>query len=78
MRSAIIELWEVSGISEASTLLHELGFDAPKINLIDLSNALSSELKSHRDVSHVEGAGEYVRLLKGALALYQEEVRNLQ
>ncbi|OXU25716.1 hypothetical protein TSAR_014405 [Trichomalopsis sarcophagae] len=77
LRSAIIELWEVAGIPEANSLLHELGFDAPTINLIDLSNALSSELKCHRDVSHAEGAGEYVRLLKGALALYQEEVRNL-
>lgn len=48
------------------------------INLIDLSNALSSELKLHGDVHHARGLGEYVRLLKAALILYQEEVRNLK
>ena len=65
-------------MTEANSLLLDLGFDTPIINLIDLSNALSSELKLHRDVSHSGGAGEYVRLLKGALILYQEEVRNLK
>jgi hypothetical protein len=55
-----------------------LGFDSTTINLVDLTNALSSELKLHHDVSHTEGMEEYVRLLKGALTLYQEEVRHLK
>lgn len=63
---------------EANSLLNTLGFDSPTINLIELSNALSSELKLQRDVSTTEGAGEHIRLLKGALTLCQEEVRNLQ
>ncbi|XP_023245896.1 myosin heavy chain, skeletal muscle, adult [Copidosoma floridanum] len=76
-RSAIVELWEVAGVTDASSLLLSLGFNGPTVNFIDLSNALSSELKLHREVSHAGNVGNYVRLLKGALILYQEEVRNL-
>lgn len=70
-----MEIWEIAGIPEANALLLELGFDTPTINLIDLTNALSSELKSHHDTKNSK---EYLRLLKGALILYQEEARNLK
>ena len=70
-----MEIWEIAGIPEANALLLELGFDTPTINLVDLSNAFSSELKNfHSD----RNSKEYLRLLKGALTLYQEEARNLK
>ncbi|KAJ8667270.1 hypothetical protein QAD02_008932 [Eretmocerus hayati] len=77
VRSAIIELWDLAGVSDPNSLLADLGFTAPTINIIELSNALSSELKLHRDVPHAGGAEEYIRLLRGALILYQEEIRNI-
>lgn len=71
-------MWEVAGVTDANSLLLELGFNDPTINRNDLSNALSSELKLHRDASENGGTGDYTRLLKGALILYQEEIRNLK
>ncbi|XP_014234040.1 blastoderm-specific protein 25D [Trichogramma pretiosum] len=75
-RSHITELWKLGGVTEANSLLLDLGCEGPTVNLIELLNALSSELKLN-DVSHDGDKQEYIRLLKGALILYQEEVRNI-
>ncbi|XP_058793217.1 blastoderm-specific protein 25D [Phymastichus coffea] len=77
LRNVIVELWELAGVWEANSLLNTLGFDSAMISLTDLLNALSSELKLHRDMSAKGDSVEFIRLLKGALSLYQEEVRNL-
>ncbi|XP_046466245.1 ninein homolog isoform X1 [Neodiprion pinetum] len=75
--STVVDMWEVAGVPDAATFLSELGFTSPDISLTELTNVLCEELKSLRDESDNRVMGTHISLLKGALVLYQEEVRSL-
>ena len=73
--SSIASMWEVAGVSDAATLLSDLGFTTTEIRLTDLTTVLCEELKNLRDEPDNVVSSTHMRLLKGALTLYQEEVR---
>ncbi|XP_024937732.1 blastoderm-specific protein 25D isoform X2 [Cephus cinctus] len=75
--SIVIDMWEVAGVHEATTLLSDLGFTSPDVSLTELTNVLCEELKNLRDESDNRVMGTHVSLLKAALVIYQEEVRSL-
>lgn len=75
--STIVSMWEIAGISDATTLLSDLGFTSSEIRLTDLTTVLCEELKNLRDEPDNAVTATHISLLKGALTLYQEEVRSM-
>lgn len=71
----IVGMWEVAGVSDAATLLSDLGFTGDDVRLTDLITVICEELKNLRDEPDNAITVTHAGLLKGALTLYQEEVR---
>ncbi|XP_043287136.1 blastoderm-specific protein 25D isoform X2 [Venturia canescens] len=71
----IVGMWEVAGVSDAAMLLSDLGFTSTEIRLTDLITVICEELKNLRDEPDNAITSTHAGLLKGALTLYQEEVR---
>uniref|UniRef100_A0A6V7JX67 EF-hand domain-containing protein n=1 Tax=Bracon brevicornis TaxID=1563983 RepID=A0A6V7JX67_9HYME len=77
-RSSVINLWEIAGVTDAANLLSDLGFtsSATEISLTELATVLSDEIKSLQHEPINPSLQTHVNLLKGALVIYQEEVRS--
>lgn len=77
-RHVVVNLWQMAGVIDASTLLRDLGFTNVNINLIELMAILTDELKSlEHELRDETVTITHVNLLRGALVLYQEEVRSM-
>lgn len=68
----------MAGISDAASLLSDLGYNLSSINLSDLVTTLCDELKSLNDSIINTDIQPHISLLKGVFLLYKEELRNLK
>ncbi|XP_015186870.1 PREDICTED: ninein [Polistes dominula] len=75
--SIVTDMWKMAGISDAASLLSDLGYNTSSINLNDLVTTLCDELKSLNDSIINTDIQPHISLLKGVLILYKEELRNL-
>ncbi|KAK2576480.1 hypothetical protein KPH14_005810 [Odynerus spinipes] len=73
----VTDMWKIAGISDAASLLSDLGYSTSDINLNDLATTLCDELKSLNDSIINTDIQSHISLLKGVLILYKEELRNL-
>ncbi|XP_015122393.1 blastoderm-specific protein 25D [Diachasma alloeum] len=76
-KSSVITLWELAGVTDPKNLLSDLGFSSSEISLTELVSVLNDEIKSLQHDSIPPTARTHMNLLKGALVIYQEEVRSL-
>ncbi|KAK0180799.1 hypothetical protein PV327_003144 [Microctonus hyperodae] len=77
-RHVVVNLWQMAGVTEPTILLRDLGFTNVNINLIELMAILTDELKSlEHELRDETVTITHVNLLRGALVLYQEEVRSM-
>ncbi|XP_011299466.1 blastoderm-specific protein 25D [Fopius arisanus] len=76
-KSSVINLWELAGVADAKNLLSDLGFSSSEVSLTELTSVLNDEIKSLQHDSIPPTTRTHVNLLKGALVIYQEEVRSL-
>ncbi|KAI4478785.1 hypothetical protein M0804_011531 [Polistes exclamans] len=75
--SIVTDMWKMAGISDAASLLSDLGYNTSSINLNDLVSTLCEELKGLNDSIINTDIQPHISLLKGVLILYKEELRNL-
>ncbi|XP_047356488.1 uncharacterized protein LOC124951724 [Vespa velutina] len=73
----VTDMWKMAGISDAASLLSDLGYNSSSINLSDLVTTLCDELKSLNDSIINTDIQPHISLLKGVFLLYKEELRNL-
>ncbi|CAG9864195.1 unnamed protein product [Phyllotreta striolata] len=75
---SLIEMWESVGIHSPKELLHELGFDCRRINILDLADVLDKQIKGINEVTRSKYQSPQVALLQASLALYQSEIKTFK
>lgn len=75
---SLIEMWESVGIHSPKELIHELGFNARRINIVDLADVLEKQLKGLNDTNRTNFQSPHIVLLQANLTLYQSEIRCLK
>ncbi|XP_050310369.1 ninein isoform X2 [Anthonomus grandis grandis] len=74
----LIRMWENVGVHSPKELLHELGFDARKINIGELAEVLEKQTRTMQEGTRSEYQDPHITLLQANVSLYQSEIRCLR
>ncbi|XP_057668880.1 ninein [Diorhabda carinulata] len=74
----LIEMWESVGVHSPKELLHELGFNCRRVNILDLADVLEKQIKGITEATRSEFQSPHVALLQASLILYQSEIKTFK
>lgn len=74
----LIEMWDNVGILSPKELIHELGFNTARINILDLAEVLEKQTRAINESNREEYQNPHTTLLRANLSLYQSEIKCLR